>query len=65
MRITRLELKNFRMFYHLLLEEIPNLVVLVSPNGRGKSSILEAIAGIHELVRPYQGEGKSVYGEVA
>lgn len=53
MRISRLELKNFRTFSHLVLEDIPDLVVLVSPNGRGKSSILEAIAGIHELVRPY------------
>ncbi len=53
MRITRLELKNFRTFSHIVLEDIPNLVVLVSPNGRGKSTILEAIAGAHELVRPY------------
>ncbi len=53
MRITRLELRNFRTFAHALFENIPDLVVLVSPNGRGKSSILEAIAGAHDLVRPY------------
>jgi predicted ATPase len=53
MRITRLELKNFRTFGHALFENIPDTVVLVSPNGRGKSSILEAIAGVHDLVVPY------------
>ena len=45
MRVSRLELTNFRTFSHLVLEDIPEMVVLVSPNGLGKSSILEAIAG--------------------
>lgn len=53
MRIKRLELINFRTFGHLVLEDIPDVVVLVSPNGLGKSSILEAIIGAHELVAPY------------
>lgn len=53
MRITRLELTNFRTFSHLVLEDIPEAVVLISPNGLGKSTILEAIAGTHDLVQPY------------
>jgi predicted ATPase len=53
MRITRLELQNFRSFDRLLLEDIPDLILLVSPNGLGKSSVLEAIAGAKDLVAPY------------
>jgi predicted ATPase len=53
MRITRLELKNFRAFRHIVLENLPDFLVFVSPNGRGKSSILEAIAAAHELIIPY------------
>jgi predicted ATPase len=53
MRIRRLELTNFRTFGHAVFENIPDTVLLVSPNGRGKSSVLEAIAGAKDLVIPY------------
>jgi hypothetical protein len=53
MRITRLELANFRSIAHLVLDNLPDTVVLVSANGLGKSTILEAIAGAHDLVVPY------------
>lgn len=56
MKIEKLRLKNFRTFGHLALENIPDLVVLVSPNGLGKSTVLEAIAGTHDLVAPYEGD---------
>ena len=52
MRITRLELANFRSIAHLVLDNLPDTVVLVSANGLGKSTILEAIAGAHDLVVP-------------
>jgi predicted ATPase len=53
MRIRRLELTNFRTFSHAVFEDIPDTILLVSPNGRGKSSVLEAIAGAKDLVVPY------------
>ena len=53
MRIRRLELTNFRTFSHVVFEDIPDTVLLVSPNGLGKSSVLEAIAGAKDLVIPY------------
>jgi recombinational DNA repair ATPase RecF len=53
MRIRRLELTHFRTFDHAVFEDIPDTVLLVSPNGRGKSSVLEAIAGAKDLVAPY------------
>src|SRR5260370_38952772 len=53
MRITRLELTNFRSIAHLVLDNLHDTIVFVSANGLGKSTILEAIAGAHDLVVPY------------
>lgn len=46
MRIKKVELNNFKRFTHLLVEELPDttkLVVLVGPNGSGKTSFMEAM----------------------
>jgi AAA15 family ATPase/GTPase len=45
MKITYLQLKNFKRFTNLEIENIPSsakLVVLVGPNGSGKSSVFDA-----------------------
>ena len=46
MKIKRIELNNFKRFAHLNVEDIPEttkLVVLVGPNGSGKTSFMEAM----------------------
>lgn len=46
MRIKSIELKNFKRFTHLTVDSIPEtakLVVLVGPNGSGKTSFMEAM----------------------
>lgn len=46
MRIKRVELNNFKRFTHLTVENIPEtakLIVLVGPNGSGKTSFMEAL----------------------
>ncbi len=46
MRIKKVELKDFKRFTHLTVDNIPQaakLVVLVGPNGSGKTSFLEAM----------------------
>lgn len=53
MRITRLLLENIRCFKHVEFTDIPSTVVLVSPNGGGKSTVLEVLAGVQQLVQPY------------
>jgi DNA replication and repair protein RecF len=42
-RITRLELRDFRNYEHLLLEPSPRLTVLVGPNAAGKTNVIEAV----------------------
>ena len=46
MKIKQIELRNFKRFTHLIVENIPEtakLVVLVGPNGSGKTSFMEAL----------------------
>ena len=46
MKIKKIELNNFKRFTHLSVEDIPKtakLVVLVGPNGSGKTSFMESM----------------------
>lgn len=46
MKIKRMELNNFKRFSHLIVEGLPEtikIVVLVGPNGSGKTSFMEAM----------------------
>lgn len=46
MKIKKIELNNFKRFTHLNVEEIPEtakLVILVGPNGSGKTSFMESM----------------------
>ena len=46
MKIKKIELKDFKRFTHLTIDNIPQtarLVVLVGPNGSGKTSFMEAL----------------------
>lgn len=42
MRLTRLEISNFRCFDHLQIDFHPELTVLIAPNGSGKTTVLDA-----------------------
>lgn len=51
MRITRLQLKNFKRFSDLTIEKIPDsskLVLLIGSNGSGKSSVFDAFEYINK-----------------
>lgn len=44
MRLTRIDLNNYRCFQHLHVDFHHRLTVLVAPNGYGKSAVLDAVA---------------------
>ncbi|MGW9028254.1 ATP-dependent nuclease [Streptomyces sp. NPDC055722] len=43
LHISRIEIKNFRNFQHLVIDNFPAHAVIVGENGVGKSNLLEAI----------------------
>src|SRR5207249_2465361 len=53
MRITSLHLQNYKCFDDLLLDNLGQRIVLVGPNGCGKSAVLEAIAVLKEFAGTY------------
>ena len=62
MRIKKLELTNYKCFEHLVLDELGDRVVLVGPNGCGKSAVLEAIAVMKDYVGTYNQTGMRTGG---
>jgi predicted ATPase len=61
MRITKLELQDYKCFEKLTLDHLGDRVVLVGPNGCGKSAVLEAIAALKEFISTYDPGGINTY----
>ena len=60
MKIKKIELKDFKRFTHLTIDNIPQtarLVVLVGPNGSGKTSFMVALNHF------YIYSGYNIFGE--
>jgi ATPase subunit of ABC transporter with duplicated ATPase domains len=53
MRITKLQLENYKCIQSITLDNLGGRVVLVGSNGSGKSAILETIAVLKEFVGTY------------
>lgn len=51
MKIKRLEIKGYKSIEHLVLEDLPSLMVLAGANGAGKSNVVEALAFFGAVVR--------------
>ena len=54
MRITKVELKNFKRFTDLTIDGIPpdaKLVLLIGSNGAGKSSVFDAFESMNRGIR--------------
>lgn len=51
MKIKRLEITGYKSIEHLVLEDLPSLMVLAGANGAGKSNVVEALAFFGAVVR--------------
>jgi DNA replication and repair protein RecF len=60
-RIRRLTLNNFRSYHAAQIDVAANLVVLVGPNGTGKTNLIEAIS----FLAPGRGLRRATLAEVA
>jgi energy-coupling factor transporter ATP-binding protein EcfA2 len=63
-RITKLQLQDYKCFADLVLEGMGNRVVLVGPNGCGKSAILEAIAALKEYAGTYSPQPQVYFRQI-
>ena len=54
MRINQLEIKNVRGIENVVIEDIPNTIVIAGPNGCGKSCILDCIRLMKSLHGGYE-----------
>ena len=50
MRIERLEIRNYRVFRHAVLSDLPRLAVVVGANGSGKSTLFDVFSFLKDAV---------------
>ena len=51
MKIKRLEIKGYKGIGHLVLEDVPSLMMLAGANGAGKSNLVEALAFFGSVIQ--------------
>lgn len=51
MKIKRLEIKGYKSIGHLVLEDVPSLMMLAGANGAGKSNLVEALAFFGSVIQ--------------
>ncbi len=57
MKIRKISIKNFKCIIDLVMDNIPDIVVIAGPNGSGKSALLEAIGIFKENIGTYYTKG--------
>jgi predicted ATPase len=62
MQIESIEIKNFRLFRHTKLKEIPRLCVLVGANGTGKSTLFDVFSFLKDALSMNVGKAISKRG---
>jgi len=62
MQIESIEIKNFRVFRHVRIEDLPSLCVLVGANGTGKSTLFEVFSFLKDALSMDVGKAISKRG---
>lgn len=55
MRISRLELRNWKNFRNVEISDLPEVVYVIGPNASGKSNLLDALTFLGDATRPEGG----------
>ena len=50
MRIERLEIRNYRVFRHAVLSDLPRMAVVVGANGSGKSTLFDVFSFLKDAL---------------
>ena len=50
MRIEGIEIKNYRLFRHLVLSDLPRMAVVVGANGSGKSTLFDVFTFLKDAL---------------
>lgn len=62
MKIKRLEIKGFKSIEHLVLDDVPSLMVLAGSNGTGKSNVVDALRFFSMAISQTVGEAANYFG---
>lgn len=62
MKIKRLEIKGFKSIEHLVLDDVPSLMVLAGSNGAGKSNVVDALRFFSMSISQTVGEAAEAFG---
>lgn len=62
MKIKRLEIKGFKSIEHLVLDDVPSLMVLAGSNGAGKSNVVDALRFFSMAISQTVGEAAEAFG---
>lgn len=62
MQIESIEIKNYRLFHHVKLSNIPRLCVLVGANGTGKSTLFDVFSFLKDALAMNVGKAVSKRG---
>ena len=49
MRIEGIEIKNYRLFRHLVLSDLPRMTVIVGANGSGKTTLSDVFSFLKDV----------------
>ena len=50
MQIESIEIKNYRLFQHVLMNNLPKMVVIVGANGSGKSTLFDVFTFLKDAL---------------
>jgi predicted ATPase len=62
MQIESIEIRNYRLFQHAILKDIPKLTALVGANGTGKSTLFDVFSFLKDALTHTVGKAVSKRG---